>query len=66
MCLKHALGLRSGQLLLLHGPLTYCSDVAEAVVKSFKWKSALTNYTRTQNGEMTSPFRKLIQRMPGT
>jgi hypothetical protein len=51
---------------LLHGPLVYCSDVAEAIVKSQKWKSALTNYTRSQNGEMTSPFRKLIQRMPGT
>ena len=43
-----------------------CSDVAEAIIKSKVWRFALNNYTCTQHGEMTSPFRKLIQRMPGS
>ena len=46
--------------------LISCSDVAEAIIKSKKWKVALNNYTCTQDGEITSPFRKLIQRMPGS
>ena len=43
-----------------------CSDVAETIINSRMWKYALNNYTCTQDGEMTSPFRKLIQRMPGS
>ena len=41
-------------------------DVAEAIIKSPKWKYALRNHTVEQNGKETTPFRKLIQRMPGT
>jgi hypothetical protein len=40
-------------------------DVAEAIIKSPKWKYALRNHTVEQNGKETTPFRKLIQRMPG-
>ena len=40
-------------------------DVAEAIIKSSKWKFALRNHTVEQNGKETTPFRKLIQRMPG-
>ena len=40
-------------------------DVAEAIISSPKWKLALRNCTKTQNGRETTPFRKLIQRMPG-
>lgn len=40
-------------------------DVAEAIIKSHKWKYALRNHTIEQDGKETTPFRKLIQRMPG-
>jgi hypothetical protein len=41
-------------------------DVAEAIISSPEWKRALKNCTKTQDGRETTPFRKLIQRMPGS
>lgn len=39
-------------------------DVAMAIVNGSNWEEALRNVTETQKGEKTTPFRKLIQKMP--
>ena len=41
------------------------SNVAEAIINSRKWKLALKNHITMPNGRETTPFRKLVQRMPG-
>jgi hypothetical protein len=49
--------------LILHCDLF--SNVAEAIINSKEWELALSNHITMENGRETTPFRKLIERMPG-
>ena len=39
--------------------------MAEAIISSPKWEYALKNLITMEDGRETTPFRKLIKRMPG-
>lgn len=52
-------------VMVIHNHCDFFSNVAEAIVNSQNWKLALRNHITMENGSETTPFRKLIQRMPG-
>lgn len=45
--------------------MSYFRDIALAIIQSKEWKSALRNSTISPLGEITTPLRKLIKKMPG-
>ena len=40
-------------------------DVVKAIIDHRDWKRGLRNKTLTEDGEVMTPVRKMIKRMPG-
>lgn len=43
----------------------YFRDIARVIIQSKRWKNALRNASVSALGEVTTPLRKLIKKMPG-
>ncbi len=53
-----------GRIMCLYVYLCLDRNIAMAIIHSSQWKKAL-RHTNIVQGEVTSPLRRLIKRMPG-